>query len=84
MDFNITDAEEALVLRIQERLSAGGNPTEDELAADLGDDARRNLESLADKGWVSLIQPPEGGPNMVSALSPMAQAAVTNRRDVQK
>ncbi|MGP4003973.1 hypothetical protein [Streptomyces sp. 8N706] len=83
MDFNISEEEEALLLRIHERLAAGGNPTEDELAHELGDDARRQLESLADKGWVSLIQPPEGGPTLVSGLSPMAQSAISNRRDAE-
>ncbi|MET8679150.1 hypothetical protein ABZW18_16645 [Streptomyces sp. NPDC004647] len=81
MDFNITGEEEALVLRIQERLAAGDNPTENSLAEELGDDARARLQSLADKGWVSLIQPPEGGPTLVSGLSPMAHTALSDRRN---
>ncbi|MEV0263429.1 hypothetical protein AB0I49_19130 [Streptomyces sp. NPDC050617] len=82
MDFNITGEEEALLLRVGERLAAGDSPSEDELAEELGDEARGQLRSLADKGWLVLDRAAEEGPVTVRALTPLAQAALSNRRDV--
>ncbi|MFE7120867.1 hypothetical protein ACFU99_36105 [Streptomyces sp. NPDC057654] len=82
MDFNITGEEDALLLRIDERLTAGDSPSEDELAEELGNEARDQLRSLAGKGWLVLDRAAEEGPVTVRTLTPLAQAALSNRRDV--
>lgn len=76
MDFNITAAEEAMVFRVAERVRAGGAPTDDDLAAELGDEVRPELQSLLEKGW--LIVDAERS----LRLSRIAQEAVSSRRDI--
>ncbi|MGR8011960.1 hypothetical protein [Streptomyces hypolithicus] len=81
MDFNITAEEEALVLRVREHLHAGNMPHEDELAGELGEDARRQVRRLADRGWLVLRQT-IGHTVYVDSLSPLAEAALSSRRDI--
>ncbi|MFD9205909.1 hypothetical protein ACFVZM_06465 [Streptomyces sioyaensis] len=76
MDFNITAGEEALVINIAAKLRAGHSPTADDLAEELGDEAPPRVQGLLQKGW--LIVDSEGS----LALSRLAQAAISSRRDV--
>ncbi|MFF4952817.1 hypothetical protein [Streptomyces chattanoogensis] len=76
MDFNITAEEEALVLRIAERQKAGDSPTDDDLAGELGDEVRLRLQRLLEKGWLVVDA------DRSLALSTIAQAAISSRRDV--
>ncbi|MET9293899.1 hypothetical protein [Streptomyces sp. NPDC003077] len=75
MDFDITAEEEALALRIAERVGAGDTPSEDDLAEELGDEVRPQVRSLLAKGWL-----------VCSCgcldLSRMARMALSSRRDV--
>ncbi|GGX26518.1 hypothetical protein [Streptomyces chryseus] len=80
MDFNITAEEEALLLRLREHLQAGNLPYVDELAAELGDEVRPQLRSLAGKGWIVLRALP-GSTAYVEALTPLAESALSNRRN---
>ncbi|WP_078624267.1 hypothetical protein [Streptomyces monomycini] len=73
MDFNITAEEEALVLRIDERLRAGDTPTEEDLLVELGDEVRAQVQSLVRKGWLGAGQSLE--------LSDLARRALANRHD---
>ncbi|MFF8788435.1 hypothetical protein [Streptomyces sp. NPDC015125] len=76
MDFHITAEEESLVFRIAERLRAGDSPTDDDLAEELGDEVRPQLQSLLAKGWI--VVDAERSLN----LSTVAQVALSSRRDV--
>ncbi|MFG2140190.1 hypothetical protein [Streptomyces sp. NPDC048650] len=75
MDFNITAEEEILVFRIAERVGAGDSPTDDDLAAELGDEVRPQLQSLLGKGW--LVVDTERS----LSLSRIAQTAISSRRE---
>lgn len=76
MDFNITAEEEALVIRVVAKLRAGHSPTDNDLADELGDEVRPLLQSLLEKGWLVVDDERE------LALSTIARAAVSGRRDV--
>ncbi|MGP3925407.1 MULTISPECIES: hypothetical protein [unclassified Streptomyces] len=81
MEIDLTSEERSLLSYLGERLAAGDNPTEDDLAEQLGEDVRQRLRSLADKELVSLGVLPEGGPDVVFGLSPEAQEALGIHRD---
>ncbi|MFC9231376.1 hypothetical protein ACFTZI_20840 [Streptomyces decoyicus] len=76
MDFNITAEEEALVLRVAEHDQAGNSPTDDDLADELGDEVRPHLKRLLKKGWLVVDS------DRSLALSRIAQAAISSRRDI--
>ncbi|MFG2832953.1 hypothetical protein ACGFWI_36770 [Streptomyces sp. NPDC048434] len=75
MDFNITAEEEAVVLHVAALLRAGGSPTDEELADELGDEVRSRLQSLLEKGWLVVDA------ERTLTLSMIAQAAISSRRD---
>ncbi|MFE0190045.1 hypothetical protein [Streptomyces sp. NPDC059008] len=77
MDFNITAAEEALVLHIAALVRADRSPTDDDLADEMGDEVRPLLQSLLEKGWLVVDR------ERALTLSTIARVAVTNRRDVE-
>ncbi|MEV6314391.1 hypothetical protein [Streptomyces sp. NPDC051776] len=81
MELDMTSEERALISYLGERLAAGDNPTEDDLAAQMGEAVRQQLRSLADKELVSLGVLPEGGPDVVFGLSPEAQETLGIHRD---
>lgn len=76
MDFDITSEERALLTHLSERLAAGENPTEDDLAEERGEGVRQQLRSLADKELVALAVVPEGGPDVVFAVAPEIKAVL--------
>ncbi|GAA0455985.1 hypothetical protein ACFQ2B_26000 [Streptomyces stramineus] len=78
MDFQITAAEERVLLLIVEHLGAGNAPTPEELAPDAGRDVQTEVEALRAKGWL-LVRDVDGRATVIG-LSPLATAAVSNRR----
>ncbi|MFJ5673932.1 hypothetical protein [Streptomyces sp. NPDC093097] len=76
MDFTLTAAEQAAVRHIATRLRAGVPPTDDDVADELGDEARPLLQSLVDKGWLVV------GEGRVLSLSTIARAVVSDEGDV--
>lgn len=76
MDFNITAEQETLVLRVAERHEAGDSPTDDDLADELGDEVRPQLQRLLEKGWLVVDA------HRSLMLSRIAQTAISSRRDV--
>ncbi|MEU6282035.1 hypothetical protein [Streptomyces sp. NPDC047028] len=77
MDFNLTAEEEALVFHVVSLLHSGLSPTDDDLAEEMGDEVRPLLQSLLDKGWLVIDEERE------LALSMIARAAVSSRKDVE-
>ncbi|GGX05170.1 hypothetical protein [Streptomyces noursei] len=77
MDFSITADEKAVVFLVAALLRAGGSPTDDALADELGDEVRPLLQSLLEKGWLVVGQEGE------LALSVIARAAVSSRSDIE-
>ncbi|MFB7635224.1 hypothetical protein ACFC0M_30310 [Streptomyces sp. NPDC056149] len=75
MDFTLTAAEQAVVRQIAVRLRAGAPPTDDELADELGDEARPLLQSLLDKGWLVI------GAERTVTLSTIARAVLSEPSD---
>ncbi|MER0479085.1 hypothetical protein ABR737_12190 [Streptomyces sp. Edi2] len=76
MDFHITAEEEGLIFRIAERLRSGDSPTDDDLAEELGDEVRTQLQSLLEKGWIVVDA------EASLKLSTIGQVALSSRRDV--
>ncbi|WP_063772643.1 hypothetical protein [Streptomyces sp. CT34] len=54
MDLNLTAEEEALVFHLAALLRSGRSPTNDDLADELGDEVRPLLQSLLEKGWLTV------------------------------
>ncbi len=73
MDFHITAAEEALVLRVAALARAGRSPTDDDLADEMGEELRPLLQSLLEKGWLVV------GKERELTLSTIARAVVSSR-----
>ncbi|MEU1307823.1 hypothetical protein ABZ419_02850 [Streptomyces cinnamoneus] len=77
MDFNISADEDRVLLDVASRLEAGPQVVESEI-----EEADRPLfRSLITKGWIVGLTA-EDGSLYTEALTPLAQAALSNRRDV--
>ncbi|MEU9922198.1 hypothetical protein AB0H51_13055 [Streptomyces griseoluteus] len=77
MDFNITAGEEAVVFHVASLVQDGLSPTDDDLAAELGEEVRPLLHSLLSKGWLVVDEDRE------LALSAIARHVVSSRTDAQ-